>query len=64
MLDWMNAWMNDEKYMQLTEWMNEGMKNLGKIEVSGSSGLLHRLAWVNSHSVLHLCDLSHVASLN
>jgi len=36
-------WMNDEKCMQLTEWMNEGMKNLGKTEVSASSGLLHRL---------------------
>ena len=21
MLDWMNVWMNDEKCMQLTEWM-------------------------------------------
>ena len=39
----MPDWMNDEKRVQLTDWMNEEMKNLGKIEVSASSGLLHRL---------------------
>jgi hypothetical protein len=35
--------MNDEKCMQLNECVKEGLKELGKIEVSASSGFLHRL---------------------
>jgi len=43
MLDWMNAWMNDEKCM--LEWMYERrIEKLEKIEVSASSGFLHRLS--------------------
>jgi len=43
MLDWMNAWINDEKCR--LEWMYEkGLKKLGKIEISASSGFLQRLS--------------------
>jgi len=36
--------MNDDKCMQMNEWMYERRtEKLGKIEVSASSGLLHRL---------------------
>ena len=27
MFDWLNAWMNDEKCMQMTEWMNVWKKD-------------------------------------
>jgi len=38
----MNAWMNDEKCM--LEWMYERrIEKIGKIEVSASSGCMHRM---------------------
>jgi len=44
MLDWNKAWMNDDKCMQMTEWMYERrIENLGKREVSASSGFLQKL---------------------
>ena len=43
MSEYLNEWWKMYAIDWMNVWMNEGMKNLGKIEASASSGLLHRL---------------------